>query len=437
MYTPSFFVDIGERQHKGEAIGMFSVCSSNEYVLKATLQHAKNHDGVVLIEATSNQVNQDGGYTGMTPADFRSHLGDLKKAYGCKPEQVILGGDHLGPNPWRHEPAEVAMEKAKQMVMDYTRAGIVKLHLDASMNLGGDGGDPISPKLIAERTAELAKAAEAAFHTMKQVSSDVSAPVYVIGTEVPVPGGTQGDDDTMQITNPADFEQTVVLTKAAFQERGLGSAWERVIAVVVQPGVEFGNRSIHEYDRAEFALMRESLREFYPLVFEGHSTDYQRPEKLKELVEDGIAILKVGPELTFAFREGIFALEAVERELLSGNTLSMVSDSLEQAMTANPAHWQSYYQGEKPSQAFDRRFSFSDRCRYYWGEPGVKKAVRQLLCNLTQLSLPLGLISQYMPVQYRRIRDGVLQPEPEVLLLDHITDVLCKYAWAVDSKTEG
>ena len=119
--------------------------------------------------------------------------------------------------------------------------------------------------------------------------------------------------------------------------------------------------------------MRESLREFYPLVFEGHSTDYQRPEKLKELVEDGIAILKVGPELTLAFREGIFALEAMERELLSGNTLSMVSDSLEQAMIANPAHWQSYYQGEKPSQAFDRRFSFSDRCRYYWGEPGVRR----------------------------------------------------------------
>ena len=439
MYTPSFFVDIGERQHKGEAAGVFSVCSSNEYVLKATIQHAKECGQIALIEATSNQVNQDGGYTGMTPVDFRSYVGDLESTYGCRPEQVILGGDHLGPNPWRHEPAEAAMEKAKQMVMDYARAGIVKLHLDASMNLGGDGKAPIPPQLVAERTAELAKAAEDAFHTMKQVSPDVSAPVYVIGTEVPVPGGTQGDDDTMQITKPVDFEQTVVLTKAAFQERGLKSAWERVIAVVVQPGVEFGNRSIHEYDRAKFALMRESLRKFHPLVFEGHSTDYQRPEKLRELVQDGVAVLKVGPELTFAFREGIFALEAMERELLSskGNVLSMVSDTLEQAMTANPAHWQSYYLGDAASQAFDRRFSFSDRCRYYWGEPRVKKAVKQLLRSLAQHRLPLGLVSQYMPVQYRRIRDGVLRPEPEALLLDHISNVLRKYAWAVDSNMEG
>jgi tagatose-1,6-bisphosphate aldolase non-catalytic subunit AgaZ/GatZ len=31
----------------------------------------------VLIEATCNQVNQDGGYTGMTPADFRRFVEDI------------------------------------------------------------------------------------------------------------------------------------------------------------------------------------------------------------------------------------------------------------------------------------------------------------------------------------------------------------------------
>ncbi|NLJ86958.1 MAG: class II D-tagatose-bisphosphate aldolase, non-catalytic subunit [Firmicutes bacterium] len=433
MQTPEVLADIGKRQHKGEAVGIFSVCSSNDYVLKATLQLAKNNDQVVLIEATSNQVNQDGGYTGMTPSDYRSYLDKLMKTYGCKPGQVILGGDHLGPNPWKHEPAEVAMEKAKQMVRDYTHAGIVKLHLDASMNLGDDGKAPISPRLIAGRTAELAKAAEEAFDAIRKDLPDAMAPVYVIGTEVPVPGGTQEEEDTLQVTTPADFEETVNVTREAFKKQGLESAWERVMAVVVQPGVEFSSHSIHEYDAAKFVTMRETLKDFYPLVFEGHSTDYQRPDKLKELVRDGVAVLKVGPELTFALREGIFALEAMERELFPGktNNWSQVSKVLDQAMVENPAHWQAYYVGDKESQAFDRRFSFSDRCRYYWGDPGVQKAVKQLLGNLGRVRLPLSLISQYMPLQYRRVREGVLTIEPEALLLDCVTEVLRKYTWAV------
>lgn len=434
MQIPDVLTDIGQRQHKGEAAGIFSVCSSNNHVLEAIVQFAKSNDQVVLVEATSNQVNQDGGYTGMTPSDFSRHLEELAKAHGCKSGQIILGGDHLGPNPWRQESAEIAMEKAKQMVADYTRAGIVKLHLDASMNLGGDGKAPISPYLIAKRTAELAKVAEEAFHELRKRRPDALAPAYVIGTEVPVPGGTQSDDEALQVTTPVDFEETVTVTKAAFKEQGLESAWERVMAVVVQPGVEFGSHSIHEYDPTQFELTRQSLKDFEPLVFEGHSTDYQRPQKLKELVRDGVAILKVGPELTFAFREGMFALEAMERELLRGkeNVMSNVSSVLDQVMVENPVHWRSYYLGDKKSQAFDRRFSFSDRCRYYWGEPRIQKAIEQLLGNLSQDKLPLSLLSQYMPLQYGRVREGVLAPEPKALLLDGITDVLRKYSWAVN-----
>ena len=439
MHIPDVLADIGKRQHKGETVGIFSVCSSNDYVLKATVQLAKNNDQVVLIEATSNQVNQYGGYTGMTPSDFGSYLGELEKAHGCRPGQVILGGDHLGPNPWRHEPAETAMGKAKQMVTDYTRAGIVKLHLDASMNLGGDGKAPISPRLIAQRTAELARAAEEAFNELREETPDALAPTYVIGTEVPIPGGTQGEDDVLQVTTPADLEETVTLTKEAFNEQGLESAWARVMAVVVQPGVEFGSHSIHEYDPAKFEMMRQSLKRFYPLVFEGHSTDYQRPEKLKELVRDGVAVLKVGPELTFALREGVFALEAMERELFSGkeNIWSGVSKILDRVMVENPVHWQPYYLGDRQNQAFDRRFSFSDRCRYYWGEPKVQKAMKQLLSNLSRNRLPLSLLSQYLPLQYGRVREGVLAPEPEALLLDCVTEVLRKYNWAVNPALEG
>jgi len=61
-----------ERHKRGECIGITSVCSAHPLVLQAVLVHAlRRHQEIVLIEATSNQVNQDGGYTGMTPVDFR------------------------------------------------------------------------------------------------------------------------------------------------------------------------------------------------------------------------------------------------------------------------------------------------------------------------------------------------------------------------------
>ena len=49
--------------------GIYSICSSNIYVLEAAIKKAKNEE-VLLIEATPNQVNQNGGYSGMTPKEF-------------------------------------------------------------------------------------------------------------------------------------------------------------------------------------------------------------------------------------------------------------------------------------------------------------------------------------------------------------------------------
>ena len=58
--------------------GVYSCCSANEYVIRAALRRARERDTVVLVEATANQVNQDGGYTGMTPVDFRAFLDRLR-----------------------------------------------------------------------------------------------------------------------------------------------------------------------------------------------------------------------------------------------------------------------------------------------------------------------------------------------------------------------
>ncbi|HFE66608.1 MAG TPA: tagatose-bisphosphate aldolase, partial [Chloroflexi bacterium] len=100
------------------------------------------------------------------------------------------------------------------------------------------------------------------------------------------------------------------------------------------------------------------------------------------------------------------------------------------AMQANPVYWQKYYSGDTAAQAFARKYSFSDRSRYYWPVPAVQAALDKLLENLAARPLPLSLLSQYMPAQYRRIREGKLANDPRELILDGVTAVLPDYAWA-------
>jgi D-tagatose-1,6-bisphosphate aldolase subunit GatZ/KbaZ len=230
------------------------------------------------------------------------------------------------------------------------------------------------------------------------------------------------------VTTPEHATRTLEQTSRAFAARGLESAWERVIGLVVQPGVEFGDAVVFGYDRAKAGNLSKSLPSHPELVYEAHSTDYQTAFALREMVEDHFAILKVGPWLTFALREAVFALAAMEREYLEG--LSRVPEALEAAMLAHPAHWKAYYQGGERELHFARRYSFSDRSRYYWPEPAVRAELDRLVANLTAAPPPLTLLSQYLPVQYEAVREGTLRNLPGDLLRHRVRGVLETYAAA-------
>jgi len=170
-------------------------------------------------------------------------------------------------------------------------------------------------------------------------------------------------------------------------------------------------------------------------VYEAHSTDYQTRSALAQMVEDHFAILKVGPALTFAYREAIFALSAIEREYLQGKRgieLSQVRAALEASMLRNPSYWRPYYSGSEDEQRIARAFSYSDRCRYYWNDPAVQQEVTRLLANLSA-ELPVPLISQYLPTASAPIQDGMLRAEPNALIREHIGSVLRDYAAACGS----
>jgi D-tagatose-1,6-bisphosphate aldolase subunit GatZ/KbaZ len=419
------FDEIIADQKRGEIRGIPSICSAHPTVLCASLLQAQKNHTSVLIESTCNQVNQFGGYTGMKPVDFVRFIGEIADGLGFPRERLILGGDHLGPEVWQDENAVDAMRKACSLVEDYVGAGYLKIHLDASMKLGDDPDGPLLREVSASRSAELAKAAEDAFAKR----GFGSAPRYVIGTEVPVPGGTWEVEDHVQVTEVSDAAETIDLTRQAFLSRGLESAWDRVIALVVQPGVEFGNDFILAYDRKAASGLSRYI-ETETLVYEAHSTDYQAPDALRQMVADHFAILKVGPALTYAYREAIYALAMVEDALFSPEERSNLIEVLDQAMLRVPVHWRKYYPGDPRAQRFARQYSLSDRSRYYWTAPAVQAALEKLTQNLKANPLPLSLISQFAPEQYKRIRFGQLVNHPEEIILDRITEVLRDYRMA-------
>jgi D-tagatose-1,6-bisphosphate aldolase subunit GatZ/KbaZ len=411
------------RAHKaGERVGVTSVCSAHPFVLVASMRQAAADGTFLLVEATSNQVDQFGGYTGMRPADFRDLVLRIADEEGFPRDAVVLGGDHLGPNTWQSEEPEPAMRKAVDLVSAYAAAGYTKLHLDCSMRLAGDP-TPLPDALVAERAARLLSAAESA-------APDPEAVRYVIGTEVPVPGGAHETIDTLAPTPPDAARATLDAHRAAFRAAGVEQAWDRVMALVVQPAVEFDHVHVVDYDPSRTGELQHVLDDEPTMVFEAHSTDYQLPEALTALVVDHWAVLKVGPGLTFALREGLFALAAIEDQLVPGGERSHVIDEIERVMLADPGRWERYYEGNADEQRIARRFSYSDRMRYYLPDPAIVAAVDRLLGNLARTGVPEPLISQYLPEQYLRVRRGELGADPRELLIDRIRDALRPYSVA-------
>ena len=416
----NYLMQLARGRGTGERQGIYSVCSAHPWVMEAALRHAMHRDRPLLIEATCNQVNQFGGYTGMQPGDFRRSVEAVAAKVGFPVDRLILGGDHLGPHPWQDAPAEEAMRNAVEMVQLFVREGFTKIHLDTSMACGGESA-PLADERIAERAATLCAAAEACALETK--------PVYVIGTEVPTPGGAMEELSSVHVTTLEDSRRALEAHRRAFSEADLASAWDRVIALVVQPGVEFGNDTVVDYEPAKAKHLTRLLDEHAGLVFEAHSTDYQRSEAYAELVQDGFAILKVGPQLTFAMRQAVFALVRIEEECVVPELRSCLPQVLERVMLENPAQWEHHYHGTREEQSFLRLHSYSDRIRYYWNYPEVQRSIEKLMANLSHGPLPETMLSDYLPEQYRKVRAG-LANQPLPIVFDKIAEVLETYAEA-------
>ena len=407
------FAALMKRNRAGDGGVAMSVCSAHPLVLRALFRTARRHDTIALVESTSNQVDQYGGYTGMMPADFAALVRRLADEEHFPQEMVLLGGDHLGTNTWRAKPADDAMAEACDLVQAYVKAGYRKIHLDASFPCADDRGR-LSDEIVAERCARMAEVCESVWES--------APPIFVVGTEVPTPGGSR-EAEQMHVTSAEDVERTLSVFRTAFRRHRLEHAWERVVALVVQPGVEFGEGVIHDFQPVP--ELARAILDHPGMVYEAHSTDYQSALGLRRLVEHHFMILKVGPWLTYALREGLFLLELMEREL-KPFIPSRFRDTLTHVMKEDPKYWDRYYSGDPGAVEFKIAFSYSDRARYYLGRKEVVEALDRLFQNLAA-PVPETLISQYMPAQYFGVRADRIQPTARDLVVERICDVMELY----------
>ena len=422
---------LAKRKQGMRYAGIPSFCTASDLVIEACLKQAMRFDDYVLVEATANQVNQFGGYTGMKPADYRDFVYEIADGIGFPKEKIILGGDHLGPLTWQNEPEAEAMKKSIELVKLFVLAGFKKIHLDTSMRVADDSVDePLSDETIARRGAILYEACEEAYQELLKNNPDEVRPVYIIGSEVPIPGGAQEAEDSISVTKPEAVENTLAVYREQFEKRGLKDAFDNIIGIVVQPGVEFGDADVFHYDRANALELTRAMRKYDNVVLEGHSTDYQSPKALKEMVEDGIAILKVGPALTFSLREGLHALSMMEKMLVPEKEQAHFIEILEKVMLENPGNWQKHYHGTESELAIKRKYSFSDRCRYYFAQPQIQECIKKLFKNMSETEVPLSMLRQYMPQQYIKVRDGKLSMNPRELVEDCVIHLIEDYNYA-------
>jgi hypothetical protein len=150
---------------------------------------------------------------------------------------VLLGADHLGPYPWRDQPSEIALQKACDLTRACVLAGYTKIHLDTSMTCADDGGPRLADDTIAQRAAILCGAAEGAWQRLPPGSP---RPFYVVGTEVPTPGGETLPGEAPSVTKVGQLHHSLEVFRAAFHNQKMSEAWERVI------GVDIDGKQTHD-----------------------------------------------------------------------------------------------------------------------------------------------------------------------------------------------
>ena len=341
-----------------------SFCSSNFDVLKSIMIFAKYQNFPVLIESTSNQVNQYGGYSGLKPFQFEKKIRRLAKFIKLNNKSLMIGGDHLGPLPWKDLDEATAMKNSKKLVKDCLKAKYKKIHIDTAIICRGE--KKIDRHTVIQRCDEILSVFS---------KKDFDNVFLVIGTEVPFAGGghtIKSSPTTFEsIKEEIDLYSTILKKKKKF-------------ALVIEPGIGFGNFSVIQAKLKNFGkrLIFSKKNNF---VYEAHSSDYQKISSLKKLVKNNFKFLKIGPELTYFYAKSIFKMEEFEKKIYKNN-FSNIKNIILKEMKNNNSYWIDYYKAKKKKLDNLKFNSYLDRLRYYWSSKNILNSKKKLFININKIN---------------------------------------------------
>ena len=344
-----------------------SFCTSNFDVIKAILFYSKYLNLPVLLECTSNQVNQNRGYSGLKPKDFRKKVISLSKKIKLNKKKIIFGADHLGPLPWKDLDKKKAFRNAKNLLKSVLNEDFEKIHLDTTIICKND--KKFSIDVIQNRF----------FKLFELIPKKKLRKLYlVVGSEVPFAGGGNLTDN---ISNLKDIQKDFSTYNNIINK---GRTKSVNFALVIEPGMSFSNSRVRKPDFEKLTEISNFSKK-NNLHFEAHSTDYQKEEVLKKLVKLNFKFLKVGPELTFKLHESIKYMLRIEKTFVPFKNRSNLDKTLLAEMKKYPKYWKSYYKGNKNKINFLKFNSLLDRARYYWNFNKIINSKNKLYKNIDMI----------------------------------------------------
>ena len=353
-----------------------SFCTSNTDVIKSILFFCHIKKLPCLIECTSNQVNQYGGYTNKTPQNFMKEISNIRKEINFDKKKLFLGGDHLGPLPWKKQNKAAAIKKSISLINDFLKQNFCKIHIDTSIKCKND--KYINSDIIFYRTNQILN--------NESIKKKIRNKFLVIGTEVPLSGS--GDSKKIIKTNIKQIKAEVLKFRKILKKLKLKN---NLFGLVIEPGMKYMHSSIKKPNFTNFSK-KKHISKKNNFVYEAHSTDYQSKTILKQLVKNNFKFLKVGPELTYNYSRALFFMENVEIKFFKIKN-SNFKKTIFSTMLKNKKYWDGYYEKKKFKLFLNSKL---DRMRYYFNTKSVANSIEVLKKNINLLDkkIILSLMSQ-------------------------------------------
>jgi tagatose-1,6-bisphosphate aldolase non-catalytic subunit AgaZ/GatZ len=357
-------------QETGVKRTVFAACPNSMAVVKAALKSARRNNAPIKFAATLNQVDIDGGYTGLTPKEFVKTIREEARLINLN-VPVIVAIDHGGPwlkdlharERWSYEETMNFVKKSFEAAVE---AGYDLIHVDPTIDITLPRNTTIDINTVVDRTVELIE------HTERfRRGKGLNRISYEVGTEE-VHGG---------LADLNVFRSFLSLLKEGLRSRNLDDVWP--CFVVGKVGTDLHTTTFDP----EMAKMLTQIAAPTGCVIKGHYSD--NVSNPGDYPLSGMGAANVGPEFTEHEYEGLMELDALEETLYNEGKLPKrihMRKILWEAVIASN-RWKKWLQPGESSDNFymnspeRQNWLIKTGCRYIWENPEVVAFRDKLYAN--------------------------------------------------------